>query len=190
MREKGDCVGNVEVLCGVRCCCYAEGCGKRGREIGRGLLAWQQSTTQREMFTHSSRLAEQSLQDGRMGILTDVTFKVFENFYLCTSSIFSTAVGRWVPILWTVLRNQREDDFADHFYHLFESLQEQDYDLKTIEDMMSGTVDFSQAQRAGFVSAYVRWRTRASGMSTLTSTAAQEAEQQEYANRAGTLLRG
>ena len=38
---RGKCGGAI----GVRCCCYAEGCGKRGREIGRGLPAWQQSTT-------------------------------------------------------------------------------------------------------------------------------------------------
>ncbi|KAE8267185.1 hypothetical protein A4X09_0g5167 [Tilletia walkeri] len=149
-----------------------------------------QTDWQASLFTQRDLPAGSTERDGSGGILTDVTFKVFENFYLCTSSVFSHILGRWVPILWTVLRQQREPDFADHFFHLFRSLQEQGFGREEVERLMSGTVDFSQAQRAGFVSAYVRWRSALGAMQGLTSEAARAAEKEEYALSGATLLKG
>ncbi|KAE8223949.1 hypothetical protein CF326_g8114 [Tilletia indica] len=46
--------------------------------------------------------------------------------------------------------------------------EEQGFGREEVERLMSGTVDFSQAQRAGFVSAYVRWRSALGAMQGLT----------------------
>ncbi|CAD7064404.1 unnamed protein product, partial [Tilletia caries] len=64
----------------------------------------------------------------------------------------------WVPILWTVLRSQKEEDFAQHFYYMFECLTANGLKRKEVEDKMASVVDFSLAQRNGFKKAYARWR--------------------------------
>lgn len=148
-----------------------------------------QTDWQRDLFLRGDATAHESDRAGCAGILTDVTYKVFDNFYLCTSSIFSYVLGRWVPVLWSVLLQQKEADFADHFFHLFSLLQQNGVASSDIERLMSGTVDFSRAQRNGFIAAYTRWRSDNAAFNSL-SEQAQAAERKLYATHAATLLKG
>ncbi|CAD6891507.1 unnamed protein product, partial [Tilletia caries] len=95
----------------------------------------------------------------------------------------------WVPILWTVLRSQKEEDFAQHFYYMFECLTANGLKRREVEDKMASVVDFSLAQRNGFKKAYARWRVSFTSLADL-SEAARDAEIASFEAHAASLLKG
>ncbi|CAD7066371.1 unnamed protein product [Tilletia caries] len=130
--------------------------------------------------------------DPPMGRLTDITFSVFHEFYLCGSSIFSPALGRWVPILWTVMRQQREFDFEAHFNQLWSVIDTAGVTERRAHDFMSSVVDNSQyslAQMEGFKAAFRTWSFRKKHLGALSGTALQ-AECTELDLQAPKLLKG
>lgn len=94
---------------------------------------------------------------GKNGILTDVTYSFFKAFYLCTSSIYNSTLGRWIPIIWTLLHRQKIENFRDHFYYLIEVLYASNPNatLDDFDSLLSGVVDFSEAQKKGLQQAYI-----------------------------------
>lgn len=153
-----------------------------------------QTPWQRDLFCFgegeaATDVPETDVESGHAGVLTDVTFRVFESYFLCTSSVFSVALSRWVPIMWTVLRNQKEEDFAQHFLSLFQCLSMAGLSREDVEQKMASVVDFSLAQKNGFKQAYARWRSQYSPLSQL-SQAAKDAEMASFEAHAGSLLKG
>ncbi|KAE8227598.1 hypothetical protein CF326_g7502 [Tilletia indica] len=118
-----------------------------------------QTDWQREMFLRRDDMTGRESR-GQAGVLTDVTYSVFTEFYLCGSSVFSVQLRRWIPVLWTVLRQQRDEDFAFHFTNLFNLAADAGKTRLETELMLMGVVDFSQAQLNGFRAAYKAWRIR------------------------------
>ncbi|KAE8233887.1 hypothetical protein CF326_g1074, partial [Tilletia indica] len=105
------------------------------------------------------------------GVLTDVTFSVFKDFYLCGSSVFSHSLGRWVPILWSIFQNQREIDFAAHFDYLWQTIDDASLSDDAAQALMAGVVDFSQAQLNGFKKSFRTWALRRKRLTDLSAVA-------------------
>ncbi|KAE8218689.1 hypothetical protein CF319_g7482 [Tilletia indica] len=126
---------------------------------------------------------------GHSGVLTDVTYSVFQEFYLCGSSVFSPRLGRWVPILWTVLRRQREMDFEAHFGYLWHAIDEAGLSETEAYELMASVVDYSQAQMNGFKASHRAWAARKRNLGTLSESALQ-AEYKDLDAKAQKLLKG
>jgi len=101
----------------------------------------------------------------RHGMITDAAHKFFHNGKLLHTCSYFESLHRWQPILvsWTGLQNR--ETYASHFQCLFTIIASQtsrdnpEIRLSTFQSIISSVVDFSDAQRAGFETAYVRFIT-------------------------------
>ncbi|KAJ7203108.1 hypothetical protein GGX14DRAFT_570367 [Mycena pura] len=118
---------------------------------------------------HTENLQPES---GRHGIITDGTHDFFKEGILLTSLVFSQVVLRWVVILYTWIGRQDEDHHTPHFSQLVNIL------------------DFSNAQRNGFIEAFVSYMcSRIPAWNTL-SARSQALERASLKERAMALLVG
>lgn len=99
-----------------------------------------------------ARDAEGKIYGG--GLLSDVTYKFFANGYLLSTSMYHEDLRRWIPIQLTWLRGLSEEHYAVHF----ESLMKQLVNLPShdCETLVRQVVDFSMAQKNGFILAYMK----------------------------------
>ncbi|EGG07853.1 uncharacterized protein MELLADRAFT_85140 [Melampsora larici-populina 98AG31] len=89
------------------------------------------------------------------GLLSDVTYRFFQNGYLLTTSMYVEQIGRWVPILLTWLAGLDTGHYKAHFMTLFERIQKTTKSDKEKRLLCEQVVDFSLAQKNGFVEAYM-----------------------------------
>ncbi|OAV99289.1 hypothetical protein PTTG_25339 [Puccinia triticina 1-1 BBBD Race 1] len=89
------------------------------------------------------------------GLISDVTYRFFENGYLLTTLMFCVELGQWIPVLLSWIQGLLTNFYHNHFLVLLQQIVK---GLDTPRDraiLARQVVDFSKAQRDGFVSAYM-----------------------------------
>ncbi|POW20305.1 hypothetical protein PSHT_03689 [Puccinia striiformis] len=100
-----------------------------------------------------ARNKENKLYDG--GLLSDVTYRYFENGYLLTTSMFCDELSRWIPVQISWIRGLSTEYYYIHFAVLFRQFLKAQITPLERDDLVLQVVDFSKAQTEGFISAYI-----------------------------------
>ena len=94
------------------------------------------------------------LQQHDCGITTDATFDLFKWGKLISSSVYVAATACWVPVLLTWVVNLTEQDYVHHFVVLLQVIFRLQLPPDEEDKKVAQVVDFSLAQKNGFVTAY------------------------------------
>ncbi|EGG11434.1 uncharacterized protein MELLADRAFT_90953 [Melampsora larici-populina 98AG31] len=89
------------------------------------------------------------------GLLLDVTYRFFHNGYLLTTSMYNEIMHCWIPIQLTWIWGQEVNHYRAHFSTLLKQIKEADLTHHKRELLVQQVVDFSVAQKKGFVTAYM-----------------------------------
>ncbi|KAJ7846161.1 hypothetical protein B0H13DRAFT_1646889 [Mycena leptocephala] len=112
---------------------------------------------------HAENLEAES---GRHGIITDGTHDFFKQRILLTLLVFSQILLRWVVVLYTWIGAQDQEHHLPHFKQLV-YWRTLDYRLNSYPRQI---LDFSNAQRNGFIDAFVDYMcSRIPGWSELSA---------------------
>ncbi|EGG12287.1 uncharacterized protein MELLADRAFT_89213 [Melampsora larici-populina 98AG31] len=96
--------------------------------------------------------------DGRAysgGLLTDVTYKLFATGYLCSTTMYDNDLCRWIPVLFTWLSGLSEAHYHAHFLQLMKMVKDAPITPPQRDSLIRTVVDFSAAQKNGFIQAYM-----------------------------------
>ncbi|EFP88787.2 uncharacterized protein PGTG_14126 [Puccinia graminis f. sp. tritici CRL 75-36-700-3] len=88
------------------------------------------------------------------GLVSDVTYRFFQNGYLLSTSMYCEELARWIPIQLTWIRGLAERYYQVHFAGLFHQFLVSDFTKAERDILVCNIVDFLAAQREGFVAAY------------------------------------
>ncbi|EGG09612.1 uncharacterized protein MELLADRAFT_95849 [Melampsora larici-populina 98AG31] len=115
-----------------------------------------------EHFTFQTQWMAERLMDRdekndvyRGGLLSDVTYKFFENGYLLTTSMYCEDLMRWIPVQLTWLRGLKVSHYKCHFVTLLKQFFKASMTKHECEILSRQVVDFSMSQKEGFVQAYM-----------------------------------
>ncbi|EGG06946.1 uncharacterized protein MELLADRAFT_86229 [Melampsora larici-populina 98AG31] len=89
------------------------------------------------------------------GFLSDVTYRFFHNGYLLTTSMYSDIMTRWIPIQLTWLWGLETAHYRAHFKTLLNQIKDADLTHHEQDLLTQQVVDFSVAQKKGFIEAYM-----------------------------------
>ncbi|EGF98492.1 uncharacterized protein MELLADRAFT_95666 [Melampsora larici-populina 98AG31] len=92
----------------------------------------------------------------RGGLLSDVTYKFFANGYLMTTSMYHSTLRRWIPIQLTWLYGLSEEHYFAHFNTLMKQIKKAQLLPEERDTLVRQVVDFSAAQKNGFIRAYMK----------------------------------
>ncbi|KAA1106044.1 hypothetical protein PGT21_050152 [Puccinia graminis f. sp. tritici] len=90
------------------------------------------------------------------GLLSDVTYRLFETGYLLSTSMFCEETARWIPVQLSWIRGLSAEYYQAHFATLFEQFDRPSFTTADRETLVRQVVDFSLAQREGFIAAYMK----------------------------------
>ncbi|OAV89319.1 hypothetical protein PTTG_28733 [Puccinia triticina 1-1 BBBD Race 1] len=90
------------------------------------------------------------------GLLSDVTYRLFEMGYLLSTSMFCEETGRWIPVQLSWIRGLSAEYYQAHFTTLFDQFLQPSFSFLDRETLVRQVVDFSLAQREGFILAYMK----------------------------------
>ncbi|EGG03666.1 uncharacterized protein MELLADRAFT_90037 [Melampsora larici-populina 98AG31] len=112
-------------------------------------------TFQTEWMTRQllSRDEDNNVHSG--GLLSNVTYKFFANGHLLSTSMYNKDLRRWIPILFTWLRSLTEEHYSAHFETLMSQIKAADMTAAERDTLVRQVVDFSAAQKNGFIMAYM-----------------------------------
>ncbi|KAJ7823116.1 hypothetical protein B0H13DRAFT_2376254 [Mycena leptocephala] len=129
----------------------------------------------------------------RHGVITDGTHDFFKQGILLTSLVFSQVLFRWVVVLYTWIGAQDQEHHLPHFKQLVYVMAEictKGLGFTFDERLFSAILDFSNAQRNGFIDAFIDYMcSRIPGWSEL-SAQSQASERKNLRLRAQALLIG
>lgn len=91
----------------------------------------------------------------RGGLLSDVTYKLFANGYLLSTSMYHEDLRSWIPIQFTWLKGLTEEHYSAHFIALMMQIKAADMTSAERDTLVRQVVDFSTAQKNGFIMAYM-----------------------------------
>ncbi|KNE95106.1 hypothetical protein PSTG_11583 [Puccinia striiformis f. sp. tritici PST-78] len=89
------------------------------------------------------------------GLLSDVTYRFFETGYLLSTSMYCEETARWIPVQLSWIRGLTEEYYKIHFKTLFLQFLRPSFTTADRDTLVRQVVDFSLAQREGFISAYM-----------------------------------
>jgi hypothetical protein len=90
------------------------------------------------------------------GLLSNVTYRFLKNGYsLLSTSMFCEELSRWIPVQLSWIRSLRENYYKVHFAQLFCQTMIPAITLSECKTLARQVVDFSMAQKEGFVNAYM-----------------------------------
>ncbi|KAI4517633.1 hypothetical protein K525DRAFT_210448 [Schizophyllum commune Loenen D] len=141
-------------------------------------------------FMRTTLLNDRSEEKGVQGIVTDAAHKFWKERHclLIISSVYSVALRRWVPGLMTYANGATSLHYTYHYLTLLETMQLESTAKGggELEDrIIANVVDFSQAQREGFMTALVAFWCR-----DKEELAVDEGLIEEYRERASKLIKG
>ncbi|EFP87959.2 uncharacterized protein PGTG_13763 [Puccinia graminis f. sp. tritici CRL 75-36-700-3] len=90
------------------------------------------------------------------GLLLDVTYRLFETGYLLSTSMFCEQTARWIPVQLSWIQGLSAEYYEVHFATLFEQFYCPSFTVSDRETLVWQVVDFSLAQREGFIAAYMK----------------------------------
>ncbi|KAJ7885633.1 hypothetical protein B0H13DRAFT_1889491 [Mycena leptocephala] len=132
-------------------------------------------------------------ESGRHGLVTDGCHDFFKQGILLTSLVFSQVIMRWAPVLFTWIGKFDERHHKSHFDQLVYVIAElctKGLGYAFDERLYSAVLDFSTAQRNGFISAFVEFMcARIPGWNTLSEDS-RTAEASALRIRAEALIKG
>jgi hypothetical protein len=102
-------------------------------------------------------LLEESRKEN-LGVVTDATYSFFKNGFLIASSVYSLTLKRWAPVILTWSHGLKKEHYKAHFITLIKSILSEIQGEEYQDMFLASVVDFSMAQRQGFILAYVECR--------------------------------
>jgi hypothetical protein len=88
-------------------------------------------------------------------LVSDVIYRFFENGYLLSTSMFCDKSARWVPVQLSWICGLAKNYYCFHFAILFQQFQIPSILIPEQEKLACQVVDFSLAQKEGFIQAYM-----------------------------------
>lgn len=116
-----------------------------------GHISFQTDWMARNLIT---RYKDNEVYDG--GLLSDVTYRVFRNGYLMTTSMYQMDLERWAPVLFTWMLGLETQHYKAHFVALLDQINLADMGPFEKDQLTRQVVDFSGAQKNGFINAYMQ----------------------------------
>ncbi|KAF8160154.1 hypothetical protein BJ912DRAFT_936174 [Pholiota molesta] len=112
-------------------------------------------------FMRSILVKDTKLDDSINGTVNDAAHGWWKerNSLLMITSAYSPALLRWVPGVLSFTNSASKDHFKYHFIAVFSSIA-REAEARKIEldkSMFAGMMDFSEAERAGFILAYIEF---------------------------------
>ncbi|KAF8171481.1 hypothetical protein BJ912DRAFT_1066144 [Pholiota molesta] len=112
-------------------------------------------------FMRSVLVKDTKLDDSINGTVNDAAHGWWKerNSLLMITSAYSPALLRWVPGVLSFTNGASKDHFKYHFIAVFSSIA-REAEARKIEldkSMFAGMMDFSEAERAGFILAYIEF---------------------------------
>lgn len=90
------------------------------------------------------------------GLLSDVTYKFFANGYLLLTSMYNEVLHCWIPIQLTWMNGLTDDHYLAHFTTLLQQIKDSQFSISKCDTLVRQCVDFSMAQKNGFIGAYMK----------------------------------
>ncbi|OAV99987.1 hypothetical protein PTTG_25128 [Puccinia triticina 1-1 BBBD Race 1] len=90
------------------------------------------------------------------GLLSDVTYRLFQTGYLLSTSMFCEETARWIPVQLSWIRGLSAEYYQAHFTTLFKQFIRPSFTASDCETLVRQVVDFSLAQQEGFIAAYMK----------------------------------
>ncbi|KAH7907135.1 hypothetical protein BJ138DRAFT_1215655, partial [Hygrophoropsis aurantiaca] len=114
-------------------------------------------------FMASTLVKDHISRDAVNGVVTDAAHGFWKehNDLLIISSTYNPSLSCWVPALMTYANGASSQHNHIHFFHLFESMAKEcdKRGEEVTDELFANVVDFSEAERAGYIDAFVNFWT-------------------------------